>query len=257
QKINRLQEQKNELTAHVSRIDAETEKGVMLREMNQIDGGGTARTTNRELLEESEKALVESRKMTKTLESEFGGSVSQSSTNHISQAQQPPQQTALRTSPPDVSQSSTPFTVQLYRVCNVAPGSHLRIRNKPQLDGEVVARIPVTATGIEVVGEVLNADAIQWAPIRYGRLSGFVNSKNLMLAKSPVAAQVNPGQPTDSIQKAIALYPELQVKDSPINREFLEIYNSRKAAGDKTLVTEDWPLIIAKEAGASLARKTR
>lgn len=250
QKINRLQEQKNELTAHLSRIDAEAEKGVMLREMNQIDGGGTVSSTNRELLEESEKTLAESRKMTQTLENEFGGSVSQSNTSHISQAQQ----TALRPSPPSVSQNSTQFTVQLYRVCNIAPGSYLSIRSRPQLNGDIVARIPVTATGIEVVGEAVNADTVQWAPIRYGRLTGFANSNNLMLAESPVVAQISPGKPSDSIQKAIALYPELQMKDSPMNREFLKIYNGRKAAGDKTLLKQDWPLIIAKEAAAAIAR---
>ncbi len=117
-----------------------------------------------------------------------------------------------------------------------------------------MARIPITATGIEVVGESVNTETVLWVPIRYGRLTGFANSNNFMLAESPVTAQISPGKPSDSIHKAIALYPDLQVKDSPINREFLRNYNSRKASGDKTLLNQDWPLTIAKEAAAAIAR---
>ena len=250
-KIDQLKNQKNELTARLSRVDEEAQKGVMLRELNQIDGGGTVSLTSRELIEEAERTLAESRKMTRTLESEFGGSVRQSNTKTLPMAPQ----TVPQPSTSDAVPKSTQFTEQLYRVCNIAPGSYLSIRSRPQLNGDIVARIPVTATGIEVVGEAVNADTVQWAPIHYGRLSGFVNSNNLMLAESPVSAQISPGKPSDSIQKAITLYPDLQVKDSPMNREFLRNYNSRKAAGDKTLLKQDWPLIIAKEAAALIERQ--
>ena len=182
QKINRLQEQKNELTAHVSRIDAETEKGVMLREMNQIDGGGTTRSTNRKLLEESEKALAESRKMTKTLESEFGGSVSQSSTTTTDASATPPAEPiepiGEKSSPLDLVDKNS--INNSFVVRGLTANDVLNVRTGSSARHPVVAKLPNGARGIHLMGESVQNGETLWVLVRIGSVTGWVNRQFLV-----------------------------------------------------------------------------
>lgn len=61
----------------------------------------------------------------------------------------------------------------------------------------------------------------------------------------------------EALQQAVAMYPDLQVKDTPMNRAFVAaVKNARK---NKLPVMQQpiWPVILAKQAGAQLAVPAR
>jgi len=54
------------------------------------------------------------------------------------------------------------------------------------------------------------------------------------------------------MQQAIRLYPDLSVKGSALNLRFVEIYNQKKGAEPRFFAAPNWPVLIAKEAAATL-----
>lgn len=78
------------------------------------------------------------------------------------------------------------------------------------------------------------------------------------LAPSPVSVKTTIKAPkvvnaADSQKRAIALYPDLGVSGSPLNREFLRRYNGLKASGDPLLQEPDWPEKLAKQSSDALS----
>lgn len=77
-------------------------------------------------------------------------------------------------------------------------------------------------------------------------------------ASSPVSVKTTIKVPkvvnaADSQKRAIALYPDLGVSGSPLNREFLRRYNALKASGDPLLQELDWPEKLAKQSSDALS----
>lgn len=72
-KIDELKRQRDELLRRVASVEEVAERGVLLREMNSIHGGGTALRSSREILEEAEASLKAARQTTQFLEEQLGG----------------------------------------------------------------------------------------------------------------------------------------------------------------------------------------
>src|SRR3954468_22813486 len=60
----------------------------------------------------------------------------------------------------------------------------------------------------------------------------------------PVAT---PHPATGATETAIRLYSDLAKKDSPLNRTFREVYQSKKPTSPASLTRVDWPLNVADE----------
>src|SRR5690349_9135674 len=54
--------------------------------------------------------------------------------------------------------------------------------------------------------------------------------------------------------EAIRRFPELAKPGSPLNRKFLELYNTEKSKGSQLLTRPDWPVTLAVRADADLSR---
>jgi uncharacterized protein YgiM (DUF1202 family) len=81
----------------------------------------------------------------------------------------PPAKTAAKAKA--VATSST-RTVALYRVTGVRDYDVLNVRRGPSEEHVTVAGIPATGRRVEITGEC----RASWCPIRYGNVSGWVNS---------------------------------------------------------------------------------
>ena len=61
-------------------------------------------------------------------------------------------------------------------------------------------------------------------------------------------------EPSKAQQEAIATFPDLGKAGSPLHSKFLEIYQRAKQAKSPALSKPDWPLVLAREAAASLSQ---
>jgi hypothetical protein len=71
-KIEVLERQKEGIRSNLAAIDSEVEKGLALREFNQLDGGGVRDGEMRELLDKAQSEAVKSRGMNSELACSFG-----------------------------------------------------------------------------------------------------------------------------------------------------------------------------------------
>ena len=66
-------------------------------------------------------------------------------------------------------------------------------------------------------------------------------------AATPSAAPtLNPAK--ESMAETIRLYPAIALKDSPMNKEFVRLYNEAKQTDAELLKQSDWPMTLAKKA---------
>ncbi|MDR3402877.1 MAG: hypothetical protein P4L99_10305 [Chthoniobacter sp.] len=56
-----------------------------------------------------------------------------------------------------------------------------------------------------------------------------------------------PNPAVDSRAKAAKMYPALAIANSPFNKRFIELYNSRKGSDPAFLATADWPMKLAQQ----------
>jgi hypothetical protein len=74
-----------------------------------------------------------------------------------------------------------------------------------------------------------------------------------VLLVTAVGTQAQDPQAVSASQAAaIREYPTLGERDSEFNRQFIQKYNSLKAAGDGLLATDNWPEVLAKQVGDAL-----
>jgi hypothetical protein len=117
---------------------------------------------------------------------------------------------------------------------------HLEKRKRPAFTGRfekpprkslAVPLILLAVTGLIAGG---------WCLYYFGGKSGW---------KTPSPAEISPQQAT---QQALKAYPELAIKDSALNREFVTRYNRYQATNKDYFNDPDWPTKLAAESQAAL-----
>ena len=68
-----------------------------------------------------------------------------------------------------------------------------------------------------------------------------------------IERESNAAETAESQKRAVSLYPQLTVADSPLNQEFLRRHNSLKASNDPMLQNPDWPELVAKQSSDAIS----
>lgn len=255
-KIDSVDAQRQKLREHLGRIEAEVEKGLALREINKLEGGGKVSEETAQLLGSATKSLREAREVTNLIESEMGGSKSASRLQMDDSSDPPKERKTLRGK---IRQTVESITQQAYtdsplrlRVVMVKPGDFLALREAPDLGSRVVSRIPPNASGIRQRGAPVDNDGT-WLPIEFGGVSGFSSAYYLQLAQDNERLPPAARSEAENIEIATRRYPDLKVKDSPLNSEFVSRYNRYRNERPEFFDSADWPIKLAEEAKSAIA----
>lgn len=249
EKINDADAQRQKLKEQLSRLEAEVEKGLALRELNKLDGGGKVAEEAEQLLADANKSLREAREVTNLIEGEMGGSKSAARRESNGALPEPERRTLrnklLQTVESITQQAYTDSPVKL-RVMKVKPGDYLALRKTPDLSSRMLTKIPANASGIRQRGAAVE-NVGTWVPVEFGGVSGFVNAYYVQLAQGadrvPTAAKTE----AENIETATRRFPDLKIKDSAMNREFVPRYNRYRNEHPEFFESADWPITLAEE----------
>lgn len=96
------------------------------------------------------------------------------------------------------------------------------------------------------------------ATLAYFFLPGAASlQKPFAQSSPPASAQISPQRSVANAaqQRAMQLYPELGIANSPLNREFIRRYRKYQIEDKHYFDDPDWPTRLAKESKAGLTRK--
>ena len=136
-----------------------------------------------------------------------------------------------------------------------SPPPLLRQGKSPKRGKPIVPTIAIALAGVAIIAGVVShfedKDS-EAGPSDSAQPTVQIGEPNPPVASTPTSTTTTAKAPgavkaIDSQKRAIALYPDLAVAGSPLNREFLRRYNALKASGDPILQKPDWPEKLVKQ----------
>lgn len=256
EKINHADAQRQKLKEQLGRLEAEVEKGLALRELNKLDGGGKVSEGTAQLLANANKSLREAREVTNLIESEMGVSKG-ASRPQPDDAQSEPEKPKtfrgkLRQTVESITQQAYTDSPIKLRVMKVKPGDFLALRAAPDLSSRMLSKIPANASGIRQRGTPVE-NAGTWLPVEFGGVSGFVNAYYVQSAQGTDRTPSAGRSDAENVEIASRRFPELKVKDSPMNREFVSRHNRYRNERPEFFDSADWPITLAEEVKRAIA----
>jgi len=250
EKIDHANAQRQKLKEQLGRLEVEVEKGIALRELNKLDGGGKVSEGTDQLLADANKSLKESREVTDLIESQMGNSkgANRLPSDHAKPVHE--ERKAIRSKPQQTVES---ITQQAYtgspiklRVTRVKPGDFLAVREAPDLSSRMLSKIPANASGIRQRGAPVE-NAGTWLPVEFGGVSGFVNAYYVQAAQGADRTPAAGRSEAENVEIATQRFPELRVKDSAMNQEFVSRHNRYRNERPEYFDSADWPITLAEE----------
>lgn len=261
-KMDTVTAQRDELVRRLAQIDEQVEKAMLAAAVGGDATPSVGVGARAELVRTTEAGLSAARASSLSLDSQMGGGRSSGGSSAgillhngvLRSSGDAPERrlvsadVPVRFAEPAVSVLKFPAPMkERYRVCNVAAGDFLVVRDQAGVSSSALARIPRTASGLEVVGGPVANGETQWVLIQFGRLEGFVNAEFLTLCDSPVPWQTSPGPVASATLRAFGDYPQLRVRGSELNVRLIAGYQRWKVRQPSRFGDPSWPLALARE----------